>query len=142
MSKRKSVEIRNVSCDMFDGPSDLQTPDTAFVLPGSSSPFGPFMSVEDLVASFISPSEQVKVALQTLVSSNGTVSLGDHHAESLDLRRHVQDTRILAVVSHFDEWNMTEEGWYVLLSLSLLTVHVPVVLPLNELPCGIVRSYL
>ena len=70
------------------------------------------MTVEDLVASFLSPSEQVKVVLETLVSHEPN-SATPESAEPIDPRYSVQDTRILAVVSHIDEWNLSEEGWYV-----------------------------
>ncbi len=70
------------------------------------------MSIEDLVASFLSPSEHVKVVLETLVSPEpGSATLDG--ADVIDPRFSVQDTRILAIVSHIDEWNLTEEGWYV-----------------------------
>ncbi|KIL66111.1 hypothetical protein M378DRAFT_192118 [Amanita muscaria Koide BX008] len=62
------------------------------------------MSTEDLVASFLSPSEQVKVALETQISSD------NNEAEVINVLSDEKETRILAVISHFDEWSMTEEG--------------------------------
>jgi phosphatidylinositol-bisphosphatase len=70
------------------------------------------MSIEDLVASFLSPSERVKAVLETLIPPEPGSAMVDG-ADVIDPRFSVQDTRILAVVSHVDEWNLTEEGWYV-----------------------------
>ncbi|KAF8624682.1 hypothetical protein AX17_007013 [Amanita inopinata Kibby_2008] len=68
------------------------------------------MSVQDLVAGFLSSSEQLKVVLETLVSADPSTTELQTTPEVIDARYNVQDTRILAVVSHKDEWNMSEEG--------------------------------
>jgi len=65
------------------------------------------MNAEALVASFLSPSEQVGVTLEALVSSDST---NDGDSELSDPLSNVSDARILAVISHLDEWSMTEEG--------------------------------
>jgi hypothetical protein len=70
------------------------------------------MTIEDLVASFLSPSEHVKAVLETLVAPEPGSATPDG-ADIIDPRFSVQDTRILAVVSHIDEWSLSEEGWYV-----------------------------
>lgn len=73
------------------------------------------MAIEDLVASFLSPSDHVKAVLETLVAPEPRLpsSAAPDDADIIDAQFSVQDTRILAVVSHVDEWNLSEEGWYV-----------------------------
>ncbi|KAK2460857.1 hypothetical protein APHAL10511_007327 [Amanita phalloides] len=66
------------------------------------------MTSEVLVASFLSPSEQVKAVLETLATPGP--SEPPAAVDILDSRFSLQDTRILAVISHIDEWNLSEEG--------------------------------
>lgn len=79
------------------------------------------MAIEDLVAGFLSPSEHLKAVLETLVAPEPGSATPDG-ADIIDPRFSVQDTRILAVVSHTDEWNLSEEGWYVLLCFGELGI--------------------
>jgi hypothetical protein len=65
--------------------------------------------LEDLVLGLLRSSEELRVVLKTqllLSSPFDTASVDSITATS-------EDTRILAIVSHQDDWSMTEEGRYV-----------------------------
>lgn len=73
--------------------------------------------VEGLLNDILRPSDEVKVVLEAVLAqpSSGT----NLHAPGVhDPRHNVQNRCVLAVISHKDDWDLTEEGRWVMISLS------------------------
>ena len=73
--------------------------------------------VEGLLNDILRPSDEVKVVLEAALAqpSSGT----NLHAPGVhDPRHNVQNRCVLAVISHKDDWDLTEEGRWVMISLS------------------------
>jgi hypothetical protein len=63
---------------------------------------------DNAVKSLLHPSEELRVACEALL-----LSVGKEQGQEENMTEDIQNTRVLAVVSHRDDRNIHQEGWYV-----------------------------
>jgi len=67
------------------------------------------MAAMDLVQDLLKSPDEVKAILEVTQFLASTTN--DEPAP--DARRDAHNRRVLAIISHKDDWDLTEEGWYV-----------------------------
>lgn len=94
------------------------------------------VGVEDAVRALLRPSEHVKVVLEALTSASSSSELTPNNANivepAVDPRHDVQEKRILAVISHRAHFDEPDEGWYVLLLISVFMGRISSVINFRQ----------
>jgi len=89
------------------------------------------VAVESLLNDILRPSDEVKVVLEAVLAQPSS-GMNLHAPGVHDPRHNVQNRCVLAVISHKDDWDLTEEGRWVSILLSCFREEAGCLLPSRD----------